>query len=521
MSSMKMMISRAAASRLLTGATRPADSAERGVTLHRNSFVSVRKMSKALTIDNINPNILKLEYAVRGPLVIRATEIMKELEKGAQKPFKKVIRANIGDAHAMGQKPITFIRQVLACVSLPELIDKGDFPEDVKQRARDLLDACGGGSVGSYSASHGIELIRRHVAEYIARRDGHPCDWNNVCLSSGASTSIKSVLQLFCNDLGGKTSGVMVPIPQYPLYSASLAEYGLQLVSYYLDEASNWGLSVDELERARGAALTAANVRALVVINPGNPTGQVLTRDNIESIIKFAHKHGLFLFADEVYQDNVYAQGSKFYSFKKVMTEMGAPYDELELASFMSVSKGYMGECGLRGGWVELVNVAPDVQANLYKCISAMLCPSVLGQAAVDCVAKPPAPGEPSHALWLREKTAVLDSLKQRAQMIADTFNQMEGFQCNIVQGAMYAFPKITLPPKAIEAANKEGKLPDVFYASRLLEETGISIVPGSGFGQYPGTYHFRTTILPQEPLLREMLDSFKTFHANFSKEFA
>ncbi|XP_034831209.1 alanine aminotransferase 1 [Maniola hyperantus] len=519
MSSLKMMITRAAASRLATGAGKPVDSVE--LVLSRNIFTSVRTMSKALTVDNINPNIIKLEYAVRGPLVIRATEIMKELEKGAQKPFKKVIRANIGDAHAMGQKPITFIRQVLACVSLPELIDKGDFPADVKQRAKDILNACGGGSVGSYSASHGIELIRRNVAEYIQRRDGHPSDWNNVCLSAGASSAIKSVLQLFCNDLGGKTSGVMVPIPQYPLYSASLAEYGLQLVSYYLDEATNWGLSVEELERARSEAQKNANVRALVVINPGNPTGQVLTRDNIECIIKFAHKHKLFIFADEVYQDNVYAEGSKFYSFKKVMTEMGSPYNQTELASFMSVSKGYMGECGLRGGWMELVNMEPAVQANLYKCISAMLCPTVLGQAAVDCVAKPPKEGEPSYPLWLKEKTAVLESLNKRAQMIADTFNQMEGFQCNIVQGAMYAFPKIHLPQKAIDAANKAGQLPDVYYASRLLEETGISIVPGSGFGQCPGTYHFRTTILPQPALLQEMLASFKTFHSKFSKQFS
>lgn len=91
-----------------------------------------------------------------------------------------------------------------------------------------------------------------------------------------------------------------------------------------------------------------------MVINPGNPTGQVLSRDNIEEIIKFAYKERLFIFADEVYQDNIYATGSKFYSFKKVLVEMGEPYSSLELASFMSCSKGYMGECGLRGGYAEV-----------------------------------------------------------------------------------------------------------------------------------------------------------------------
>ena len=82
------------------------------------------------------------------------------------------------------------------------------------------------------------------------------------------------------------------------------------------------------------------NPRVLVVINPGNPTGQVLTRKNIENVIRFAHKHHLFLLADEVYQDNIYDKDSAFHSFKKVMTEMGEPYLKMELVSFMSISKG-------------------------------------------------------------------------------------------------------------------------------------------------------------------------------------
>lgn len=476
---------------------------------------------KALTMQNLNPNVVKMEYAVRGPLVIRALEIQKELDKGAQKPFKTVIRANIGDAHAMGQQPITFFRQVLACVSCPSLIETSDFPEDVKARACDILKGCGGESVGSYTVSHGIELIRRDVAAFIEKRDGHPSDWQNVCLCTGASTGIKNVLQLFCTEVDGKKSGVMIPIPQYPLYSASLAEYGLCQVGYYLDEPNQWGLDEKELERSFAEGSETCAVRALVVINPGNPTGQVLTRDNIETIIKFAHKRNLFIFADEVYQENVYAKGSQFFSFKKVMTEMGPPYSGLELASFNSASKGYAGECGIRGGWMELVNMDPDVQANLYKAMSAMLCPTSLGQTVIDCIARPPAPGEPSHELWAKERSQVLQNLAHRAQMVYDAFNSMKGFTCNVVQGAMYAFPKIELPPKAIEAAKKAKQAPDTFYAFRLLEETGICIIPGTGFGQIPGTYHFRTTILPQTEALGEMLKVFQKFHAKFEKDFS
>ena len=190
----------------------------------------------------------------------------------------------------------------------------------------------------------------------------------------------------------------MIPIPQYPLYSASLAEYTMEQVGYYLDEKRNWALDIEELERAIKEGRRRCDVRAIVIINPGNPTGQVLTRENIEAVIKFAYKENLFILADEVYQHNIYDENSKFFSFKrvsdtcvsmiiflivsspKVIMELGAPYSEMEVASFMSCSKGYMGECGIRGGYAEIVNMDTGVMAMLQKSISARLCPTVLGQ---------------------------------------------------------------------------------------------------------------------------------------------
>ncbi|XP_030766053.1 alanine aminotransferase 1 [Sitophilus oryzae] len=482
---------------------------------------SMASYQPCLSMETLNPNIIALEYAVRGPLVIRAGEIEKELEKGVKKPFTEVIKANIGDCHAMGQVPITFIRQVLTLVTSPSLLDDPRFPDDAKERARTILKGCRGGSVGSYTDSPGIEIIRRHVAQYIERRDGIPADWQNVVISAGASDGIKNILKLMICNVGGKPPGVLIPIPQYPLYSASLAEFGINQVGYYLNESKNWSLDISELQRAITEAKKNCEVRAIVVINPGNPTGQVLPRENIEEIIKFAYKERLFVLADEVYQDNIYAPGSKFYSFKKVLMEMGEPYSSMELASFMSCSKGYMGECGLRGGYTEVVNMCPKVKAMYLKAISAMLCPTALGQSCLDAIVNPPQKGEPSYESFIKEKTAVLDSLKLRAKMVADTFNSMEGFSCNTVQGAMYAFPQITLPQKAIEAAKSEGKQPDVFYAFELLESTGICIVPGSGFGQKPGTYHFRTTILPQPEKLKSMLEKFAEFHSQFIKKYS
>ena len=187
----------------------------------RRSMATGPPGSKVLTEDNVFINLRKMEYAVRGPLLIRALEIEKELQKGAKKPFKEVIKANVGDAHAMGQQPITFLRQVLTLTVSPNLLDDPSYPEDVKERAKTILCQCKGGSVGSYSESAGIEIIRKHVAQYIQDRDGIPSDYHNIILSNGASDGIKSFLKLFNEKLDGKSSGVMIPIPQYPLYSAT------------------------------------------------------------------------------------------------------------------------------------------------------------------------------------------------------------------------------------------------------------------------------------------------------------
>jgi len=494
------------------------------VCLKNKKLPNSSSMSSAatVTLENMNPCIKKMEYAVRGPLVIRATAIEKEIQDGVQKPFSSVIKANIGDAHAMGNPPITFIRQVLALVTHPDLLQSAEFPEDAKSRAKEILKGCKGGSVGSYSESPGLEIIRRHVAEYIKNRDGGiESDWQKIILCAGASEGIRGCLKLLTGPGTGERPGVMIPIPQYPLYSASLAEYNMDQVGYYLDEGRNWALDVAELERSYNANKEKSNIKAIVIINPGNPTGQVLTRDNIEAVIKFAAEKKLFVFADEVYQHNVYAEGSKFHSFKKVMFEMGSPYNELEIASFMTCSKGYMGECGIRGGYAEVINMDPAVFAMLQKSISAKLCPTVVGQACMDVVVNPPVSGDPSFQSFSAQVENTLASYAERAKLVADTLNTIPGFSCNTVQGAMYAFPQIKFSQAAIKAAEEAGQPADVFYAFQLLESTGICIIPGSGFGQQPGTYHFRTTILPQKEMINEMLGRLKEFHLKFMAEYA
>ena len=134
----------------------------------------------------------------------------------------------------------------------------------------------------------------------------------------GASDSIKNILKLMIYTEKSKKPGVLIPIPQYPLYSATLAEFDMQEIGYFLNENKNWALDIFELKRAITEAREYCNPRAIVIINPGNPTGQVLTKENIREIIQFAYCEKLFILADEVYQHNIYDDCSEFHSFKKV-----------------------------------------------------------------------------------------------------------------------------------------------------------------------------------------------------------
>ncbi|KAF9413619.1 hypothetical protein HW555_008197 [Spodoptera exigua] len=473
------------------------------------------KLDNSLTADNINQNLLNIEYAVRGPILQRALQIERELTKGVPKPFERVVRANIGDCHALGQKPITFIRQVVALAACPALADAADVPADVKQRAREILSACTKSSVGAYSPSAGLRAVRARAAQYIAARDGGaPASSDDVFLGSGASDLIKSVLTMFVEPVDGKPPAVMIPVPQYPLFSGTLSELGLRRADYFLDEDNDWALQTCELERCWREASEHSHVRALVVINPGNPTGQVLTRENMEEIIKFAYTRNLFLLADEVYQENIVCK--PFHSFKKVMHEMGAPYSSMELASFLTCSKGWAAECGLRAGYVELVRLQPRVAAAFSTARAVMQCPSVLGQCILDCVMKPPAPGEPSYPLFAEELGEIQRVLTERAETAYETFNSIPGYFCNPIDGSMFAYPRITIPEAAQAAAKELNMSPDEFYCLRLLEETGVCVVPGTGFGQLPGTFHFRTTILHPRDEFQHMMDSIRRFHLNF-----
>eukprot|EP00775_Hariotina_reticulata_P006739 gene6739-6959_t len=473
------------------------------------------KDGKVLHPDLLNENLKKTQYAVRGELYMKAEELRS---KG-----KEIIFTNVGNPHQLGAKPLTFTRQVIALTAAPFLLDHpkvGElFPQDVIARARELLKAFNGG-IGAYQDSRGNLHVRSEVAQFIEERDGvGPSDPNNIFLTDGASPAVRLGLNALIRN---ENDGILVPIPQYPLYSASIQLYGGSLLPYMLDEGNNWGLSVDSVRAATKKARAEGKcVRGLVFINPGNPTGQCLSYDNLRDLIKFAYDEKVVLLADEVYQENIYQDERPFVSARKVMYEMGEPYRSgVELLSFHTVSKGTGGECGLRGGYVEFTNLHPKTVEEMYKIASINLAPNGTGQVAMSCLVNPPKPGSPSHEQHEAERQAELASLRRRAHMVTDGFNSLEDVTCNFTEGAMYSFPQLKLPAKAIAAAKAAGKAPDVFYCLKLLEATGISTVPGSGFGQEEGTFHLRTTILPREEKMSEFVDKFRNFHESFMKEY-
>ena len=244
----------------------------------------------------------------------------------------------------------------------------------------------------------------------------------------------------------------------------------------------------------------------------------------MRAIVAFCQREGLLLLADEVYQENIYDASRPFTSFKKVLRDMeagaGAKAGALQLVSFHSISKGFTGECGLRGGYFETTNIPEDTKAQILKLASVSLCSSVPGQIAVGLMVNPPPPGAPSRALYDGERTAILDSLKRRAAKLSDTLNRLEGVSCQPLQGAMYAFPRIKLPERAVAAAHAAGVAPDFLYTLRLLEEEHILVVPGSGFKQREGTWHFRTTFLPPEEQIDMVAEKLGAFHARFLKTY-
>eukprot|EP00768_Dysnectes_brevis_P003782 gnl/Dysnectes_brevis/268_a299_4714.p1 GENE.gnl/Dysnectes_brevis/268_a299_4714~~gnl/Dysnectes_brevis/268_a299_4714.p1 ORF type:complete len:485 (+),score=199.17 gnl/Dysnectes_brevis/268_a299_4714:47-1501(+) len=473
-----------------------------------------------LSETDLNPQILAAKYAVRGAVPLKAIQINHDLKTktGKKYPFSEVIFCNIGNPHALGQKPMTFPRQLLALVQCPSLLESPPaiFSKHAIERATAILAAVPAG-MGAYTHSKGISLIRDEVAAFIEERDGFPSDPESIFLTDGASPGVKLALQISSGPVPAQ-SGILIPIPQYPLYSASIALLGCHALPYYLEEAKGWAVDMhalrNSIEEARTNGITP---RSLCIINPGNPVGAVMSPAEQRAVLELCVEEGLIVIADEVYQENVYAEGASFTSFKKVLRQWEQDTGKAgpPLFSFHSVSKGFLGECGMRGGYFEAVNIPESVMAQIYKLQSVSLCSNTAGQVTVSSMVHPPPADCPAGRVYLAERAERLDSLRRRAVIASRRLNAIPHMSSAPVAGALYAFPTVELPASFIANAEALERPADELYCLGLLEATGVCVVPGSGFRQREGTFHFRMTILPPESKFDAFLDKMERFHAS------
>jgi alanine transaminase len=274
--------------------------------------------------------------------------------------------------------------------------------------------------------------------------------------------------------------------------------------------------------RARGIS-----PRCIVIINPSNPTGAVINKEDLDALVGLAAEENLVIVADEVYQENIFP-GFQFVSCKATMRrlqEEKAPtdpcYGALQLISLHSISKGMMGEGGQRGGYFEAVGFPPDMHDQIRKFITYMLQPASAGQILVDLMVRPPQPGDKSYQSYMAERDAVFRRLQHNATALDEAYASMPDVHCAPAQGAIYHFPRVELSPMALQAAKDEGEAPDVWYCKALLEATGICVVPGSGFGMGNGAgdgkIWYRISFLDDG---QEWVDAMREFQDQFVRRF-
>ncbi|CAL8344894.1 unnamed protein product [Merluccius merluccius] len=235
--------------------------------------------------------------------------------------------------------------------------------------------------------------FRHNISKFISHRDGGvPSPPGNVYITFGSNYAIRLLLNVLVDGDRSPPTGVLTPVPSRDAGNANFEAMGATTVPYFLDGRQGWRPHLEELHRALQSARGVCNPVALYVINPGEPTGHVQSRESMEEIIRFVYEEKLFLLADEVHQELVIGEGCRFISYKKVLAEMGSPFsDMVELVSFHSASKGFMGEGGLNGGYFELVNMDPLVVEKFDKLIAPLVSP-ILGQLALDVMLCPPQP---------------------------------------------------------------------------------------------------------------------------------
>lgn len=319
----------------------------------------------------------------------------------------------------------------------------------------------------SYSASEGIPEAREAIRRDAEERKGIR-SIQGIFVGHGASEPIELVL----NALLEPGEAVLLPRPGYPLYSAVLAKTSARAVYYDLEESNGWQPNPDNVKRA-----IDAGTRALVLINPNNPTGSVASRATLEAVLEIAAQHQLMVLSDEIYDRMLIDPETEFVSTAALRADV-------PVATFCGLSKVWLGP-GLRIGWTILSGpqdvLAPLVEA-LGQLVRARVSPNHPGQWAIQPALEGPNP-------HLAEVSA---KLRRRRDLTVERLNAIPGWSCVPPRAAFYAFPRFSL-----------GDLRDTELVRDLILQYGVVLVHGSGFGQ-DDYNHVRIVFLPQEQELEE-----------------
>jgi aspartate/methionine/tyrosine aminotransferase len=325
-----------------------------------------------------------------------------------------------------------------------------------------------------YTPSPGILEAREAVAADFTAH-GVPTSPDRVLLTSGTSEGIELTLGALA-DAGDE---VLVPTPTYPLYTAVLAKIGARVVYYRTDPARGWLPDLDHV-----ASLIGPRTRALVSIDPNNPTGAIYPDDTRRALIGLAEHHGIPLLADEVYGD---------LGYDGPVPPMAALAPDAPVISYSSLSKAYLAP-GWRAGWLA-VGQTPrldEVLAAIKKLADGRLCSPGPMQYAITAALT----GDRSH------QDATRAALRERAALTTARLDAIPGMSCVAPRAAFYAMPRVTLPP---------GKT-DQDYVLALLRATGILVVYGSGFGTAPEDGYFRVVFLAPPAELATIYDDIAGF---------
>lgn len=379
-------------------------------------------INKSQTLDDIL-------YDIRGPIMQEAEEMIR---RGAE-----VMRLNIGNPMPFGFRVAPALRRAVA---------------------RNLRRSEG------YSDSRGVPAVRGALVDYYRARGFPVASLDDVYISNGVSEMIHMTMQALLNS----GDEVLIPAPDYPLWTAAVKLSRGVARSYRCDEQASWYPDVDDIERQ-----ITSRTKILVVINPNNPTGAVYPAELLGRIAELAQRHRLILCSDEVYSQMTYDT--------HVFHHLAPLAPDTLCLTYSGLSKNHLA-CGFRSGWMVITGggVTGDARLGFNMLANMRLCSNVPTQWAI-----PPALQRPHGADALVKRGG---RLYEQRQIMIDIFAQSSLIECVTPQAAFYLFPRLNVERLGIKS--------DVQFSLDLLRATGILVVQGSGFN-HPDNAHFRMTFLP------------------------